>query len=256
MKISIITATWNSGATLRDTMNSVLGQTYTDFEHIIVDGLSSDNTLDIVKEMEPLYGGKLKCISEKDRGIYDAMNKGIAMATGDVIGILNSDDFYTSTDVLQRIVDNMTEEVDAVYGDIHMVKDDDLTRCVRYYSSGGFRKWMFRIGLAPAHPSFYCRSEIYHRLGYYNPTYRISADYECLVRFLYKNQIKAIYIPLDFVTMRTGGASNSGWSSIKTGYKERLRALKSNGINANRILLCLLYPCKYWGVIRSKLNLK
>jgi hypothetical protein len=145
----------------------------------------------------------------------------------------------------------MTEEVDAVYGDIHMVKDDDLTRCVRYYSSGGFKKWMFRIGLAPAHPSFYCRSEIYHRLGYYDSTYKIGADYECLIRFIYKNRICAKYLSMDFVTMRMGGVSNSGWSSISIGYKDRLRALRSNGINANPLLLCLMYPFKYWGVIRS-----
>jgi glycosyltransferase involved in cell wall biosynthesis len=252
MKISIITAAWNSGATLRDTMNSVLGQTYTDFEHIIVDGLSSDNTLDIVKEMEPLYGGKLKWISEKDRGIYDAMNKGIAMATGDVIGILNSDDFYTSTDVLQRIVDNMTEEVDAVYGDIHFVNDEDLTRCVRYYSSKIFRRWMMKIGLMPAHPSFYCRRSVYQRYGNFDLSYKIGADYECLVRFIYKNRIRIQYIPMDFVTMRTGGASTSGWSSVKTNYKEKMRALRENGAHANPFLLCLIYPLKCGEVLRCK----
>lgn len=113
MKISIITATWNSGATLRDTMESVLSQDYTDFEHLIIDGGSTDNTLDIVRELEPRYSGKLKWISERDRGIYDAMNKGIMMATGDVIGILNSDDFYTSTDILSTVADGI-QQYDAV----------------------------------------------------------------------------------------------------------------------------------------------
>ena len=134
MKISIITATWNSGATLRDTMESVLSQDYTDFEHLIIDGGSTDNTLDIVRELEPRYGGKLKWISERDRGIYDAMNKGIMMATGDVIGILNSDDFYTSTDILSTVADGI-QQYDAVYADIHYVDPADLTRPVRHYSS-------------------------------------------------------------------------------------------------------------------------
>lgn len=126
MKISIITATWNSGATVRDTMESVLAQDYTDFEHLIIDGGSTDNTIDIVRELEPRYGGKLKWISERDRGLYDAMNKGIMMATGDVIGILNSDDFYTSTDILSTVADGI-QQYDAVYADIHYVDPIDLT---------------------------------------------------------------------------------------------------------------------------------
>lgn len=136
MKISIITATYNSGKTVRYTMESVLAQTYPNIEHIIVDGNSKDNTMDIVRELEPRYNGRLKYISERDKGIYDAMNKGIRMATGDVVGILNSDDFYSSDDIVATLADElMKNEVDAVYGDIHFVDDDDLTKCVRYYSS-------------------------------------------------------------------------------------------------------------------------
>ena len=162
MKISIVTATFNSSATLRDTIKSVLGQTYRDFEHLIIDGGSKDDTLDIVREYEPQYGGRLRWVSERDRGIYDAMNKGIAMATGDVVGILNSDDFYTSDTVLQAVAEAMQEQsVDAVYGDIHYVNEHDLTRCTRYYSSAGFRRWKMRLGWMPAHPSFYCRKKIY-----------------------------------------------------------------------------------------------
>ena len=136
MKISIITATYNSGKTVRDTIESILRQTYTDYEYIIKDGGSKDDTLDIVKEYAPRFGDRLKVVSEPDLGIYDAMNKGFQMATGDVIGILNSDDFYTSDDALRVIADTFANnDIDATYGDIHFVNDDDLTKMVRYYSS-------------------------------------------------------------------------------------------------------------------------
>ena len=144
MKISIITATWNSGATLRYTMRSVLSQSYPNIEHIIVDGGSTDSTMEIVHELEPEYQGKLRYISGKDKGIYDAMNKGIAMATGDIVGILNSDDFYTSDIVLSTVASAFEDgNIDAVYGDIHYVQDYDLQKCTRYYSSKLFhRRWM------------------------------------------------------------------------------------------------------------------
>ena len=156
MKISIITATYNSGATLRDTIESVLSQSCPDWQHVIVDGGSKDNTLDIIREYEPRYGGRLKWISERDKGLYDAMNKGIAMADGEVIGILNSDDFYSSKDVLGRVARELVNpEVDAVYGDIHFVDDDDLNTSVRYYSSKLFRRSMMKLGYQPAQQSIY-----------------------------------------------------------------------------------------------------
>jgi glycosyltransferase involved in cell wall biosynthesis len=146
LKITIITATYNSEATLRDTMDSILRQTWQGYEYIVVDGASTDSTLDIIKEYEPKFEGKMKYISEPDRGIYDAMNKGFAMATGSVIGILNSDDFYTSVDVLQTIAGNfLLGEMDAVYADIHYVKNDDVTKSVRYYSSAIFRRPLMLI---------------------------------------------------------------------------------------------------------------
>ena len=175
MKLSIITATYNSERTLRDTMESILNQTFQDFEYIIVDGASKDATLDIIREYEPRFQGKMRYLSEPDKGIYDAMNKGFAMATGDVIGILNSDDFFTSEDVLQAVVDGFAGEyVDAVYADIHFVGTDDLTKCVRYYSSSVFRPWMMRFGMIPAHPSFYCRKAVYDQYGSFDTTYRIA----------------------------------------------------------------------------------
>ena len=162
MKVSVITATWNSGKTLRTTLDSVLNQSYPDIEHIIVDGGSTDNTMEIIREYEPRYNGRLRYISEPDKGLYDAMNKGIRMATGEVVGILNSDDFYTSSDVVEKLEKELaTNRVDAVYGDIHFVDGNDLGKCVRYYSSRLFNRSWMRLGFMPAHPSFYCRKIIY-----------------------------------------------------------------------------------------------
>lgn len=253
MTISIITATYNSGATLRDTMESVLSQSYPDFEHIIVDGLSSDNTLDIVHELEPRYKGRLKILSEKDRGLYDAMNKGIAMAAGDVIGILNSDDFYTSDDILSRVA-NEIEGVDAVYGDIHYVNDSDLTKCVRYYSSKGFRRWKMLMGFMPAHPSFYCRRAIYSRYGLFDLDFKVAADFEQLLRLIYINRIFIKYLPLDFVTMRTGGASSSGLESHKKIIRDHMLAYKKNGVNSNYFLEGLRYLYKICELGKARIN--
>lgn len=252
MKISIITATWNSGATLRDTMRSVLGQTYQDFEHIIVDGLSKDNTLDIVRELEPQYNGRLKYISERDKGLYDAMNKGIAMATGDVIGILNSDDFYTANDILEQVVKNI-EDVDAVYGDIHYVDDSDLTKCVRKYSSKGFRRWKMRLGFMPAHPSFYCRRRIYSQYGLFDLDFRVAADFEQLLRLIFINRIVTRYIPIDFVTMRTGGASSSGFQSHKKIIMDHMLAYRKNGVYSNYFLEGLRYLHRIGEIVALKI---
>lgn len=253
MKISIVTATWNSGATLRDTMQSVLGQSYRDFEHIIVDGLSKDDTLDIVREYEPKYDGRLKWISEKDKGLYDAMNKGIALATGDVIGILNSDDFFSSPDILRLVAENF-EDVDAVYGDIHFVNDSDLTKSVRYYSSAHFTPERMRMGFMPAHPSFYCRRELYLKYGLFDTSFRIAADFEQLLRLIYIQRIRTRYIPLDFVTMRTGGASTSGFRSHKRIYAEHMRAYRKNGIRGNFFLESIRYAYKLREVLGTRLK--
>ena len=190
MKVSVITVTWNSGATLRDTLKSVLRQTYPDIEHIIVDGGSTDNTMALIKEYEPRYNGRMRWISEPDRGIYDAMNKGIRMATGNVVGILNSDDFYTSDNAVETIAQKMEcDDVDAVYGDIHYVNISDLKKCVRYYSSRPFRRWWMRFGFMPAHPSFYCRREVYMKYGTFDISYKVAADFENLLRLIFVNKI-------------------------------------------------------------------
>lgn len=257
MRISVITATYNSGRTIGDTLESVLRQTYSDVELIVVDGASRDDTMDVVRRYEPHFGGRLHWTSEPDRGIYDAMNKGIARATGDVIGILNSDDFYTSDTVLERVAEAMQgDDVDAVYGDIHYVRDGDLPRCVRYYSSRPFRRWMMRLGFMPAHPSFYCRREVYERCGTFDTTYRVAADFENLLRLIYVNRIKTRYLPMDFVTMRTGGASTSGLSSHRQIMRDHLRALRSNGVWSCTPLLGLRYIYKIWEVGMSHLKHK
>lgn len=257
MRISVITATYNSGRTIGDTLESVLRQTYSDVELIVVDGASRDDTMDVVRRYEPRFGGRMHWTSEPDRGIYDAMNKGIARATGDVIGILNSDDFYTSDTVLERVAEAMAGgDVDAVYGDIHYVRDGDLRRCVRYYSSRPFRRWMMRLGFMPAHPSFYCRREVYERCGTFDTTYRVAADFENLLRLIYVNRIRTCYLPADFVTMRTGGASTSGLSSHRQIMRDHLRALRSNGVWSCTPLLGLRYIYKIWEVGMSKLRHK
>lgn len=254
MKISIITATYNSGKTVGDTLKSVLAQTYHDYELLVVDGASKDNTLEVVKKMEPLFEGRMRYISEPDKGIYDAMNKGIRMATGEVIGILNSDDFYTSDDALACIAWTLEKEkVDAVYGDIHYVDDEDLKKCVRYYSSKPFRRWMMRLGFMPAHPSFYCRKEVYEKFGAFDAeNYRVAADFENLLRLIFVNKIKTHYISKDFVTMRTGGASNSGLESHKRIMRDHLKALKENGVYSNIFLLGLRYLYKIGEILKSK----
>lgn len=255
MKISIITATWNSGVTLRHTIQSVLSQSYSNIEHIIVDGGSTDCTMEIVHELEPEYQGRLRYISERDKGIYDAMNKGISMATGDVVGLLNSDDFYTSNNVLENVARIMSDpSVDAVYGDIHYVNDNDLTRCVRYYSSRVFRRGLMRMGFMPAHPSFYCRRVIYERYGTFDTSLRIAADFENLLRLIFVNRIRTKYIPEDFVTMRTGGASSSGMASHKRILKEHMVAYKQNGVYSNLFLEGLRYLYKIGEILVSKLS--
>lgn len=247
MKISVITATFNSGKTLRDTIESVLRQTYRDIEYIIVDGASRDDTLDIIREYEPRFGGRMRWISEPDRGIYDAMNKGIGMATGAVVGLLNSDDFYTDECVLERVAAEIMD-VDAVYGDIHYVDDGDLTKCVRYYSSKGFRRWKMRMGFMPAHPSFYCRRTVYTRFGLFDTDFRVAADFEQLLRLIYLGRIHTRYIPMDFVTMRTGGASSSGMKSHKKIICDHMLAYKKNGVRSNYVLEGMRYLNKLWEI--------
>ncbi len=252
MKFSILTATFNSEHTLRETMESVLRQTYSDYEYIIIDGNSKDATLDIIKTYEPSFNGRLRYVSEPDKGIYDAMNKGIRMAKGDVIGILNSDDFYTFDDALEVIADAFTKnDIDATYGDIHYVNDDNLQKPVRYYSSAVFKRSLMRYGMMPAHPSFYCKKEVYDRYGAFDTSYKIAADFENLLRLIFINHIKTQYIHKDFVTMRNGGASTESLHSRVQIMKDHLRAMKKNGVYSNFFLLSLRYFYKFYELARG-----
>lgn len=243
--ISIITATFNSARTLKDTIQSVLRQTNKDFEYLIIDGGSTDETIDIVKSYESEFSGRLKWVSEKDQGIYDAMNKGIKMASGDVVGILNSDDYFTSDDILQT-VDNAfkSHEIDAIYGDIHFIRDGNPQKCVRYYSSRMFRPFWLRFGFMPAHPSFYCKREVFEKAGLYSLDYKIGADYEMMVRLFKKYRIMSQYINKDFVTMRTGGASNNNVRSRITLINEDVKACKENGVYTNCLFVMLKFMYK------------
>ena len=246
MKISIITVTFNSEKTLQDTLDSVLRQDYRNIEHIIIDGGSTDSTVDIIRA----YASKttshsVKWVSEKDHGIYDAMNKGIAMATGDVIGILNSDDYFTSNDVVSKLIKPFSdEEIDAVYGDIHFIHDKEREKITRYYSSKMFSPFWIRFGFMPAHPSLYVRKEIYDKVGLYKLDYKIGADFEMVVRMFHVHKIKAHYINMDFVTMRNGGASTSGVQSHKLLLQEDARACRENGLYSNQFLISLKYLYK------------
>lgn len=243
--ISIITATFNSARTLKDTIQSVLRQTNKDFEYLIIDGGSTDETIDIVKSYESEFSGRLKWVSEKDQGIYDAMNKGIKMASGDVVGILNSDDYFTSDDILQTVADAFKcQEIDAIYGDIHFIRDGNPQKCIRYYSSRMFRPFWLRFGFMPAHPSFYCKREVFEKAGLYSLDYKIGADYEMMVRLFKKYRIMSQYINKDFVTMRTGGASNNNVRSRITLINEDVKACKENGVYTNSLFVMLKFMYK------------
>ncbi|MDR0605633.1 MAG: glycosyltransferase [Bacteroidales bacterium] len=244
-KISIITVCFNSEKHIVTAIESVLKQDYAHWEYIIVDGQSRDRTLDVIKNYELIFNDKLKLISEPDNGLYDAMNKGIRMATGDVIGILNSDDFFTSENILSVVAETFNDEnIDAIYGDIHFVKPDNPDKCVRYYSSKRFHPRYFRLGFMPAHPSFYVRRWCFEKYGDYVSGYTISADFDLMVRFIYKHKIRYKYIPVDFVTMRIGGASTKNIKSRWVLNKEDIRICRKHGIYTNWFYMGLRYLYK------------
>lgn len=246
MKISIVTATYNSAATIRDTIESVLMQDYQDIEYLVIDGGSKDNTIDIVKEYEPKFNGRMRWVSERDKGLYDAINKGIRMATGDVVGIVNSDDFFHRHDVIKTIVSHFVgENIDAIYGDARVVKEKDDKKNCRYTWAKPFRPWMFKIGLMPPHPSFYARKTLFEKYGYYRDDFKIAADYDLMTRFMYKFGIKTKYIGMPILTMRDGGMSTSMANKARLN-EEVMTAMKSNGLTASKWMLYLKYPFRIW----------
>lgn len=227
MKISIITVSFNSARTIRDTIESVLNQTYSEIEYIVVDGASKDDTLSIVKS----YGNRIsRLISEKDNGIYDAMNKGIIAASGDVIGILNSDDFYSHPDVIKNIAGLFNQETDAVYADLVYVSAGDKNKIVRTWKAGKYELGSFRKGWMPPHPTFFVRKSVYEKYGVFTDQLKSAADYEIMLRFIHRHQIKVNYLPEIIVHMRTGGASNLSLKNRIKANREDKKAWKLNGL--------------------------
>ena len=222
--ISIITVCYNSAKTIEDTLKSVLNQKYKDYEYIIVDGKSKDNTLDIIKKYEPKFKGKLKYISEKDSGLYDAMNKGIKMASGDIIGIINSDDVIASNDVFDLVVKNI-DGFDGVYSNL-LIKDENLDKIVRKFIGGVGN---YKRGFHPPHPTLYLRKEVYEKCGNFNTNYRIAADYDFMIRVM-KSGSKLNYVDTYFTYMRAGGKSTDGLKGYYKSFKESYNVLKNNDI--------------------------
>ena len=220
-KISIITVSFNSAKTIKETIESILIQDYNNIEYIIIDGGSSDETIDIVKS----YSEKISYfISEKDNGIYDAMNKGIKVATGDIVGILNSDDFYPNSFVLSNVARSFEKyNCDAVYGDLVYVNKKDTTQIKRYWQAGNYNTSKIKNGWMLPHPTFFVKKVMYDRHGLYNSALKRAADYEMILKLLYKENISVHYIPMILVKMRMGGASNST-------FLNRIRANKEDGL--------------------------
>lgn len=222
LRISIITVCFNSSDTIENTIKSVVNQKDVNVEHIIIDGLSTDGTVDIIKK----FKGISKFVSEKDKGIYDAMNKGLALATGDIVGTLNADDFYAHEDVLKKVERVFTDpNTEACYGDLVYVSQQDTGIVVRYWKSMDYVPGLFKKGWMPAHPTFFARKTIYDRFGGFELNYKIAADFELLFRFIEQNKIKTQYLPEVLVKMRLGGTTNKNLSNILKQNKEIITIL-------------------------------
>jgi len=249
MKISLVTVTFNSANTLQDTIDSVMRQDYKDIEYVIVDGASKDGTVDVIHANANRLA---KWISEPDRGIYDAMNKGLRMTTGDVVGIINSDDFYHDTTVLSAVAKAFEDPaIDAVFGDLVFVDPANLTKVVRKYSSRNWHPGKFALGFMPAHPTFFVRRKYYEQFGLFKTDYKIAADYELLIRFLYVHKLRYRYLPITMVTMRKGGVSSNGIRSNITLNNEIIRGCRENGIKTNAFKIYPKYFVKLFELFAS-----
>ena len=252
MKVSIITVSFNSVKTIEETIQSVLSQDYPDIEYIVIDGGSTDGTLDILRAYDKQIH---HWISEPDSGMYDAMNKGIQLATGDVIGILNSDDIYIGHHVVTELINALKlKQADLVFADLILVDQLQPKRVLRYYNSGQFKPSKFRWGWMPAHPTVFVRRAVYERVGPFATDYQIAADYEMLIRILAVHQTSYVYVPKAVVQMRSGGASTASLMRNWVLNKEIVRACKDNGIYSNMAMLLPKIPIKLWGALKGRLQ--
>jgi len=228
-KVSLITASWNSAATIGDTLRSVADQTYPDIEHIVVDGGSKDDTMAVVER----EGRRVaRAVSEPDNGIYDAYNKGLRLATGEVIGFINSDDFYCSDNIIAQVAEAFADpELEAVYADLVYVDQANTSKVLRHWRGRNLTDRLLRRGFVPAHPTLFLRRSAYDKVGDYNLSYRLAADHEFMLRLLYKHKVKARYIPRIWVRMRVGGATGQSLANIKKQNQEIREAQRKHGIH-------------------------
>jgi glycosyltransferase involved in cell wall biosynthesis len=242
LKISIITAVFNRESTIERCVLSVLEQNYSNIEYIVVDGKSTDGTISILNG----YSEKVaKIVSEKDLGIYDALNKGLSMATGDIIGFLHSDDYFANNTVVDTIANAFIDgDTDLIYADLDFFHQNTPDKSARFFSSSFFRPWMMRFALQPAHPTVYARKALYDRVGNFNLNYKISADFDWLLRSVVLAKCKSQYLKSTFVKMQMGGASTGGIKAMINHNAEDLKILKSHGIYSNWIFVLLKYTYK------------
>lgn len=228
MKISLVTAVYNRRKTLAASLASAAGQTHGDIEHLIQDGASTDGTLDVIASLQH---SRMRVVSQRDGGIYDALNRGIARATGEAVGFLHSDDLFAHDRVLARVAETLADpEVDGVYGDLDYVAAEDTTRVIRRWRSGAYDPARLRWGWMPPHPTLYLRRSVYEQLGGYDTTLRIAADYEAMLRYLIRGRVRLAYLPEVMVKMRLGGESNRSLGRILTKSAEDLRAIRRHGV--------------------------
>lgn len=243
LKISIITVVFNRVKTVERAIQSVLNQCYGDIEYIIIDGASTDGTLDVIEK----YKDRIHTIvSEKDKGMYDALNKGIKSATGDIVGILHADDEFADETIIQQVVDVFLQNkhTDCIYGDVGFVKEEDPQKIVRYYSSAIFHPRLFKYGFMPAHPTFFCYKKFFELYGFYRTDLEIAADFDLLLRYLKKFTLQSVYIPQMLVRMNMGGKSTKGLSSTIRINKEIKQILKEHKMPSGYLRLYSRYFIK------------
>lgn len=253
MRISVITACFNSAAVIETALQSVGRQTHPEVEHVIVDGASTDGTVERVRAWAANRGDRVRWTSEPDRGLYDALNKGLRLATGDVVGVLNADDFFAADDILARVAGAFeAPAVECVFGDVRFVRDSNLAKTVRYYRAKHFRPWMLRFGFMPPHPTFFARRALFARFGNYKIDYRIAADYELLVRYLWRQRIRYRYLDLAMTRMRLGGMSTRSPRSTYILNREIVRGCRENGMWTALPLLGFKYLFKVFELVNTR----